>query len=275
VYGRAGVLVLALALIGGAGCASIDAAMTAHDRRKEAAAEKARLRRVDRLERALAAGDTAVMFDLAYAYVGARNIEDMNLPRTVRLLEGAAGQGNARAQTLLGEMLLSTDTRLRTAARFRSVAEERDRAMTLLKKAASQACVVEVNSERRGPFYMWLYLDNLLKKVEVGQRIVLHLNEQKGQEADTTLWHARDIVYCNRYDAFLLTRAFHSPRATDNRSAALGLILLTGDRDRIDSAKSKMTPQEIAAGEREAIELRRRVAASEAEYPAPKYKELP
>ena len=152
VPGRAGLLVLALALIGGVGCATIDAAMTAQERRKQATAERTRLRSIDRLDRVAAAGDPAVRYDLAYAFLGARNIEDMNLPRAVQLLEGAARQGNARAQVLLGEMLLSDDRQLRTAARFGSVAEERDRAMALLKKAASQACVVEVYSERQACF---------------------------------------------------------------------------------------------------------------------------
>jgi hypothetical protein len=53
------------------------------------------------------------------------------------------------------------------------------------------------------------------------------------------------------------------------------MILLTGNGKMIASPKARATPEIIEAAERKVIELRRLVAASEAEYPAPKYKELP
>jgi hypothetical protein len=51
-------------------------------------------------------------------------------------------------------------------------------------------------------------------------------------------------------------------------------MLLTQDAERIAKAEAAMPAEEVAAARREADQLRRQVAQSEQQYPAPRRKEM-
>ena len=84
---RGGMLILALAFIGGTGCVAIDAVNKNRDERQQRDAEAARQRRIAELAGAAAAGNPAARTSLAYTLVSTRDRKQADVPRALDLLE--------------------------------------------------------------------------------------------------------------------------------------------------------------------------------------------
>lgn len=256
-HARAGTVVLALAFIGGTGCVVIDAANNARYRQQALDRETARQRRIAALESAAAAGEPAARSALASALLSTFDPARADVPRARALLEQAAAQDDGLAQALLGDML-ADPARFVHAARQ----ENAERSIALLQRAATKACTYP----RPIPFY---------PRIEPALQVSRMLNVA-GRTDDSLLWRARGILHCGRGDPAELKLDAQSKHVSSaERIKALALLALTGDAAAIASARATLPAADADAAERLAADLRRRVADSERDYPAPPRKEQP
>jgi hypothetical protein len=257
---RGGMLILALAFVGGTGCAVIDAASQAHYRQQQQDAEAARQRRIAALAPAAEHGDAAARSALAYALLSPSDAGRADAPRALALLEQAAAQDDGLAQALLGVIL--SGARVGTYQRFPTSQQDLARAMALLQRAATKACVYQP-----GPAYF---------RIEPTQRAAQIL-DGAGRRDEARLWRARAILHCGGANvSYLSWQAKSASVAPAQRTDALALLTLTGDAKAIAEARAALSPADAAAAaERLAVDLRREVAASERDYPAPPRKEYP
>ena len=97
-----------------------------------------------------------------------------------------------------------------------------------------------------------------------------------GRTDKSLLWRARSILHCGRTDTAALSWQAQSERASPaERIQALALLTLTGDAAAAAKASATLPAADATAAERLAADLRRRVADSERDYPAPPRKEQP
>jgi hypothetical protein len=97
-----------------------------------------------------------------------------------------------------------------------------------------------------------------------------------GRSGEALLWRARHILYCGGASArYLAAEATSTHAAPARRTEALALLTLTGDAKAVAEARATLPADDAAAADRLADDLRRQVAASERDYPAPPRKELP
>ncbi|SDF58354.1 hypothetical protein SAMN05428966_11781 [Massilia sp. PDC64] len=256
---RGGVLILALALVGGTGCVVIDAANKNRYERQQRDAEAARQRRIADLA---GAGDPAAQTLLAYALLTPSDPRQADAPRALALLEQAAAQDYGVAQAMLGDILAgSVEGFLRVPRGFPPDPRERARGITLLQREATKACFY-----RPGPG---------MYSVAPAQRLGQLLGAA-GRPGEGLLWRARHILYCGGASARYLAAEVTSTRAKPElRTQALALLTLTGDAKAIAEARTTLPAEDAVAADRLADDLRRQVAASERDFPAPPRKELP
>lgn len=254
---RAGILLVALALVGGTGCITssiIDRAQQQRYMREEAEAHK---RRIAQLTPAADAGDPVAATALAHTMMSGRPQDDVDQARLVALLSRAAGQGYAPAQVMLGEILVSGEVhqnyrQMPLAREF----QDRERGLQLLRQAASSACAF------RG--YIGVSPATLLAQ-ELAR-------DKRTDEA--RLWRARGALHCGAPSADALSLQVKSASATQERAEALALLLLqTPDAAVIAKATAALPADEVAAARRDAAQLRELVVQSERQYPAPRQKE--
>lgn len=256
---RGGMLILALACVGGTGCAIIDAASQAHYRQQQQDAEAARQRRIAALAPAAERGDAAARSALAYALLSPSGDGRADAPRALALLEQAARQDDGMAQALLGAIL--SGARVGTYQHVPAPPQDIARGTALLQRAATKACVY-----RPGPAYF---------RIEPAQRAAQSL-AGAGRRDDARLWRARAILHCGGANAsYLSWQAKSASVAPAQRIDALALLTLTGDAKACAEARSALPAEDAAAAERLAADLRRQVAASERDYPAPPRKDYP
>jgi hypothetical protein len=256
---RGGILILALALVGGMGCVAIDEANRARYRQQQQDEEAARQRRIANLMPAAERGDPAARAALAYALLTQSGSAQADATRALALLEQGVAQDDGMAQALLGEILVSSP--IGRYRHFPSTPRDLARATTLLQRAATKACVY-----RPGPGVF-----RAEPALQVGQ--LLHAT---GHIDESRLWRARSILHCGRADRNLLVWQAKSAHATfAQRIDALALLTLTDDATSIAEARATLSADDAAAADRLAADLRRQVAASERDYPAPPRKELP
>lgn len=256
---RGGMLILALAFVGGTGCAVIDAASQAHYRRQQQDAEAARQRRIAALAPAAERGDAAARSALAYALLSPSDDGRADAPRALALLEQAVQQDDGMTQALLGAIL--SGTRVGAYEHVPAPRQDLARGTALLQRAATKACVY-----RPGPAYF---------RIEPAQRAAQIL-DGAGRRDEARLWRARAILHCGGANtSYLLWQAKSARLAPAQRTDALALLTLTGDAKVIAEARAALPPADAAAAERLAADLRREVAASERDYPAPSRKEQP
>jgi hypothetical protein len=98
-----------------------------------------------------------------------------------------------------------------------------------------------------------------------------------GRPGEALLWRARHILYCGGASARYLAAEATTPTnvAPARRIEALALLTLTGDAKTIAETSAALPAADAAAADRLAADLRRKVAASERDYPAPPHKERP
>lgn len=256
---RGGMLILALALIGGTGCVAVDAANRARYRQQQQDEEAARRRRIADLTPAAERGDAAARAALAYALVSPSDPAQADGPRALALLEQAAAQDDGMAEALLGELLVGM--RIGAYRHFPATAQDVTRGLALLRRAATKACVY-----RPGPGFF---------SIEPAARIGQVLGSA-GRPDESRLWRARSILHCGRVAGVDLAWQAKSAYATfPQRTEALALLTLTGNAKAIVEARATLPADDAAAADRLAADLRRQVAASERDYPAPPRKEHP
>lgn len=261
---RAGVLVLALALVGGTGCITAGIVENVREQNLLREQEAVRQDRIAKLAPAAEAGDPVAETDLAQALMAVRPPGQVDQQRVFIRLSRAANQGYGLAQALLGEMLVTNDV---VTANFQRVPlapayQDRERGFRLLMQAATEACEFRTSEYQRfRSIHPALLLGSALEKA--------------GRPDEALVWRARAALRCNLPDAqALLSRATLKTRAPQERMEALTLLLLTEDSARIAQAEATLPAEMLAAARRNAAELRRQIAHSLQQYPAPTRKEM-
>ena len=262
---RAGMLLVALALVGGTGCITTAIVHDVQQKNRMREAEEARQKRMALLLPLADAGDAAAATALVREMLAVPASTPVDQARVFALLSRAADQAYGPAQALLGEIMV-TGT-IQTAYYGRLTAgpgfRDRERGLQLLRQAAAQACVFrqERGSYSPGSIQPAITLSRELERV--------------GRADEGRLWRARSVLHCGQPGAESLSWQTVGNRTTPaQRTQALVLMLLTGDAARIATAEAAMPAEEVAAARREAEQLRRQVAQSEQQYPAPGRKEM-
>lgn len=250
---------LALALVGGTGCVVIDAANKNRYERQQRDAEADRQRRIADLTPAAGRGDPAARSALAYALLTPAGASQADVSRALALLEQAAAQDDGMAQALLGEIL--TGTRIGPYRHFPATLRDIDRGTLLLRRAATKACTYRP-APGDFPHHPAMRAGQVLGRA--------------GRADESRLWQARSILHCGRTAGVDLAWQAKSRYATSaQRTEAMALLTLTGNAKAAAEARATLPADDAAAADRLADDLRRQVAASERDYPAPPRKELP
>jgi len=260
-HARAGTIVLALALIGGIGCVSVDAASRARYQQRLRDHETVRQRSIAALEPAAAAGDPRARSALATVLLSAHDLTQNDVPRALALLEQAAAQDDGRAQALLGDILVGSSPQVRTGRQTPPSRQDAERGIALLQRAATKACTYPL------PGIFSLHMEPALRAGRM-------LNDA-GRTDESLLWRARSILHCGRADTALAWQAKSELASSVERIQALALLALTGNVAATAEARATLPDADAAAAERLTADLRRRVADSERTYPAPPRKKQP
>jgi hypothetical protein len=261
-------LVVALALVGGTGCITTAIVQNVQTRNRLHEIEEARQRRIAQLTPMADAGDAAAASALVPELLSAPEPAQLDQAGLFRLLSMAAGKGDARAQALLGDILVSgripgLDYRKTPVA---PAFQDRERGLQMLRRAASQGCVFEPSSRT------WLGV--------IQPAAILSSELQRGSAGDRALdealvWRARSVLHCGEPRAqFLYWQITAKNAAPQTQVQALALLLLTQDSANIAKAEAAMPAEAVGAAHREAERLRGAVAQSEQQYPAPRRKEM-
>lgn len=263
---RAGMLILALALVGGTGCVAIQAVGDARHNRQLREQDETRRQRIAELMPRADGRDPAVDTELAEALVAARLPRDLDVPRALDLLNRSAAAGYPMAQALLGDALVNGRFMSTMYVGLPPGSADRERGLALLRQAATHACRYQIET------FDTLVAPRLIRPAnELGRQLW-----RPGTEDEAALWRARAFLHCGDTDTADLEWQTRSTSGTpDQRRRALAVLLLAPSSRSIADAKARLTPDQLADGERAAEDLRRRVAESEKEYPAPTHKELP
>lgn len=256
---RASMLLAALVLVGGTGCVTsmiIDRRpLSKHELRAQ---EQAYQERIAGLARAAETGEPAAETALADALTD-RLPAQIDPERVLAMLSRAAGKGYVPAQAMLGSILAWE----RIGASYGKLPlppglRDRERGIQLLRQAASRACLITPAGMR-----IWIQPAASLSAIF----------KQMGLRDEERLWEARSVLHCDEPDGVMLSAWTRLPLPED-RTKALALLLLRRDSERIAKAEASMPPGEVAAARRDAEQLRREVAQSEQQYPAPARKEM-
>lgn len=258
-HARAGLFVLALALVGGTGCMTMNAIDRARVQGAMRDHEMARQQRIAALTPQAQAGDLAARTGLALALLSGREPERIDLPRALGLLSQGADQDYAPAQVALGEILVQNAVSGGVYMPLPPALRDPARGLMLLQRAASHACIVKLDTRAVAP----------------ASRVVEILQfEHRGAEAQ--VWRARSMRDCATPPPASLMYPIALSRASQaDRIDAMALLLVVGDAALIAGARTKFTPEDAATAERRAADLRQRVTDSERNYPAPARKDTP
>lgn len=258
-HARASLLVLALALVGGTGCMTMNAIDRARVQGALRDEETARQQRIAALTPRAQAGDAAARTGLALALLAGRDPARIDLPRALGLLSQAADQDYAPAQVGLGEILVQNAVSGGVYMPLPPALRDPARGLTLLRRAASHACTFK--------------LDN--REVCPADRVIQILLRD-GRAPEAQVWRARGMLYCANPTPASQMSTIESNRATPaQRIEAMALLIVAGDAALIDAARARLAPEEAAAAARHALELRRQITESERDYPVPPRKDTP
>jgi hypothetical protein len=266
---RAGMLVVALALVGGTGCITTaivqNARKNARTNERLREEEAARQERIARLAPAAEAGDPVAETDLARALMAVPAPGQVDQQRVFTRLSKAAEQGYGPAQALLGAILVSGQIQ---AGNYRRVPvapafQDRERGIRMLMQAATQACNFKASDYRTFSSISPAYL--------LGSSLTA-----AGQADEAMVWRARWALHCSVSGGDIFFRQIMAKNTTPpQRIQLLTLLLVTADDARIAQAEAALSAEEVAAARRDSGEFRRRLAQSIQQYPAPTRKEMP
>jgi len=262
---RAGILVLALALVGGTGCITASIVSNAQYKSHMRTLEKARKERIAQLMLAAEAGDPVAATALARAWLYSPG-EASDQARVFALLSRAADQGHAPAQALLGERLASGTLRQGGNGNMApaQVPGSRERGMLLLRQAASAACNFTAPPE-----------ESWYVSIRPAALLAQELARDKRTD-EARLWRARAALHCGDPSAASLSGQVQAKSTMPpKRTEALALLLLQNpDAKRIAEATAALPAEEVDAARHDAEQLREQVAQSERQYPAPRQKTM-
>lgn len=252
-HARASLLVLALAMVGGTGCMTMNAIDHARVQSALRDQETARRQRIAALTPRAQAGDPAARTDLALALLAGHEPAQIDVPRALGLLSQAADQDYVPAQVQLGEILAQNAVSGGVYMSLPPALRDRARGLTLLQRAASHACNVKLDTRTVAP---------------AGRVVDILLSQNRG--AETQVWRARSMRDCATPPPASLMYPIALSRASQaDRIDAMALLLVVGDAALIADARTKFTPEDAATAERRAADLRREITESERDYPAP------
>jgi hypothetical protein len=259
------VLVVALALVGGTGCITTAIVQNVQQKNRMREAEEARQKSIARLTPLADAGDAASGTALAREMMSVPGAEPVDQIRVFALLSGAADKGYAPAQALLGEMLVLARVQTTT---YRELPigpglRDRERGFQLLRQAASRACGYARFPDK--PYF---------SPIRPAWLLSVHLGSG-GHADEAQVWRARSLLHCNEPNTENLTWRIMAKNAkAPERTQSLAMLLLTQDQVDIAKAEGALPAEEVDAARRGAEQLRRAVAQSEQQYPAPSRKEM-
>jgi hypothetical protein len=256
-------LVLALALVGGTGCLVSRAVNNAAAEREMHEQDAAYRRRIADLTPSADTGNGPAMMELAQTLMVLREAGSADLARALDVLSRAARDGYAPAQALLGDTLANGWIPLGVFRPLPTGLQDRERGLALLKQSATQSCRYKIGASVNAAHW-------ISPAVSLSRAL-----QRAGRSDDAALWRARSILHCGDIGGFDPAGTAQSPGlAPRMRTDALVAMLLTPGRKDIAETEAAMPTELVAAAEREAADLRRRVAESERAYPAPKQKEF-
>lgn len=261
---RAGMLLVALALVGGTGCITMSVVNHVQDQSRQRAREEARRSDIAQLTPRAQAGDAAAALQLVDLLVADRQPDEVR--RAAALLEQAAATGYAPAQAALGMALVSGSFWPMMGPPYPGTVDG-PRGVALLQQAATKTCKVKLPSR--------VYPVDVDLAGKVADYFARH-----AQPAQAQLWRARDVLHCQEPQLSTLAwRARRSAAAPLGAAEAFALLFLTDSRADIDAVRLDVAPDlvpgTIVAGERLAAELRVLVAQSEQQYPRPPRRAMP
>lgn len=259
---RAIVLVVGLALIGGTGCLTMQAIDSVQRANRERATDRRlqqeRDARIAAAAGKLAAGDPQAMTNVAVDLMDNKNFSGPDWDRPLALLEQAAGKGYGPAQAVLGELLLSGRWQGRYYVYHQLPGGARPaRGLDLLKQATTWGCEFGSRRNEQPQFTS-----------DPAASLVSHFKQAKDAE-QARLWRARSFLYCGDPGGAEVWGARRGHGTLEERQRMLSLALLTHDERLVADIRGGLAPSDIAVAEQGAAELRRLIAASEQQYPAP------
>jgi len=251
---RGGLLVLALALVGGPGCALILHVAQAGQDAKDAVHSVQRNARMAWLKPRADKGDPAALAELGGIMLSMADQGTPDEQRGLELLSSGADKGDARGQAVLAEWSLYHEPNNPSVVA---------RSIPMLQRAATQACRFKrYGITSKGPISPYHTLVHFLERTE-------RMDEAR-------LWEARGVMHCKEPDAQLLARQASVDGSRWSKPLpALALLLLTDSPADIKAGTAGHDPALLEAARREAARLRELVARSEYDYPAPTRQELP
>lgn len=253
-------LVLCLSLIGGIGCFTTSRVMTPDEQiaARQAAAERSR-QAIETLQRNAATGDVLATTRLGIDYIGGYLGLSQDAPKGVLLLQQAVAKQYAPAEYTLGWLYLDgriSNGGLQIAPEL--IARDPVRGMGLLKQSASHACTT-------APITPVAQTANLINSLYRQGRLV----DADFKQAD--LWRARSILHCQVPNQQFVVSMFLNPNLMTPQSQidAMTLLLLMPPSDAATRLQSTLNPEAMRTANDSAEALRRAVADSEKQYPAP------
>lgn len=258
---RAGMLVVALALVGGTGCITTAIVQNVQQKNRLREVAQERQKNIARLTPLADAGDPAAATALVRELLTFREPTPVDQARVFSLLSGAARKNYGPAQALLGTILVggrfeTMYVQPAVEARF----QDRESGFEWLRQAATRGCTYRADPAAGFYLYTWIQPASHL-----GGKLA-----PSGRGDEARLWDARAVMHCGEPDAqrlYLRTRPKYA--TPQQRTEALALMLLDPDAALIAKAEAAMPAEEVAAAHRDAEQLRRQVAQSEQQYPAP------
>ena len=258
---RAGILLVALALVGGTGCITSAVMSQAQHRKVMLELEDRRQQRIKALEPLADAGNTDAQVFLAVNLMASYTPEKSYLPRALRLLSDAAEHQNATAQALLGDMIGAGQSKFGERTALPREMRDPARALFLLQQAATKVCQITLYSGEYNNVYF------VLPALRVSELLM-----QAHQPTQARLWEARRTAHCTGVPSNEKLYGTEQKATPQQRIDSLAWHLLDArDQPRMRDLKEHMTPDDIASAERQAAELRTLVAASERQFPAPPF----
>jgi hypothetical protein len=246
---RAGVLLVAISLIGGTGCITASIVDSVQQRnREEATRERIRTENAAMLRDAPQGNLVAITRLGWFKVLGQREGIAADPQGGLAVLEQAAAQGDATAAYALG-IILAFGKPLAPAQPARGA--------ELLKRSASHACMASL------PDTTWREQTALL----VSRLYSTRRNDFPADRGQAQLWYARAILHCGATAPYSLASEGPADAAQRKAEALAWAMLAPGPVDR--SRLQGVAPEQVQAAEREALRLRQLVAASESIYPAP------
>lgn len=244
---RAGLLLSAMTLIGGTGCITASIIEGAAQRDRQQQFEADRKRQDEALLSDARAGQPRAMTRVALLQLnGGRAGIPLDPAAGRATLEQLVARNDAGAEYALGRALVFGNGRIES---------EPQRGIALMKRAASHACKLSIDSD-----FPASSVSPLIRIFRYGTR------PMPGDPAQAELWLARDAVHCREANINFYEDAALAPPQQQIRRLSFHMLAAS---PAVPQLQRGLTAEQIATAAAGAERLRRLVRESEADYPAP------